>query len=252
MPPIVQVTDLRKRYGDIEAVRGISFFVEPGEVFGLLGPNGAGKTTTVEILEGLRRADGGSATVAGVDVFSNPAAVKRRIGVQLQASAFPDNLTARETVRFFAACYDLHVDELALLRQVELEERAGQPQAKLSGGQRQRLSIATALVNEPQVLFLDEPTTGLDPQARRNLWDLIRSIQSRGTTVFLTTHYLDEAEILCDRVAIMDEGNIVALDPPRKLIDDLLTRGFTKPVLQQKANLEDVFLDLTGHELREA
>ncbi len=251
MPPIVQVNDLRKRYGDIEAVRGISFSVEPGEVFGLLGPNGAGKTTTVEILEGLRRADGGSATVAGVDVFRDPSGVKRRIGVQLQASAFPDHLTARETVRFFAACYDLVVDELALLRSVELGERANQPQDKLSGGQRQRLSIATALVNRPQVLFLDEPTTGLDPQARRNLWDLIRDIQSRGTTVFLTTHYLDEAEILCDRVAIMEQGNIVALNPPRKLIDDLLARGFTKPVLQQKANLEDVFLDLTGHELRE-
>jgi len=251
MPPIVQVNDLRKRYGDIEAVRGISFSVEPGEVFGLLGPNGAGKTTTVEILEGLRRADGGSATVAGVDVFRDPSGVKRRIGVQLQASAFPDHLTARETVRFFAACYDLVVDELALLRSVELGERANQPQDKLSGGQRQRLSIATALVNRPQVLFLDEPTTGLDPQARRNLWDLIRDIQGRGTTVFLTTHYLDEAEILCDRVAIMEQGNIVALNPPRKLIDDLLARGFTKPVLQQKANLEDVFLDLTGHELRE-
>ena len=251
MPPIVQVDDLRKRYGDIEAVRGISFSVEPGEVFGLLGPNGAGKTTTVEILEGLRRADSGSATVAGVDVFRDPSGVKRRIGVQLQASAFPDHLTARETVRFFAACYDLVVDELALLRSVELGERANQPQDKLSGGQRQRLSIATALVNQPQVLFLDEPTTGLDPQARRNLWDLIRDIQGRGTTVFLTTHYLDEAEILCDRVAIMEQGNIVALNPPRKLIDDLLARGFTKPVLQQKANLEDVFLDLTGHELRE-
>jgi len=251
MPPIVQVNDLRKRYGDIEAVRGISFFVGPGEVFGLLGPNGAGKTTTVEILEGLRRADGGSATVAGVDVFRDPSGVKRRIGVQLQASAFPDHLTARETVRFFAACYDLVVDELALLRSVDLGERANQPQDKLSGGQRQRLSIATALVNQPQVLFLDEPTTGLDPQARRNLWDLIRDIQGRGTTVFLTTHYLDEAEILCDRVAIMEQGNIVALNPPRKLIDDLLARGFTKPVLQQKANLEDVFLDLTGHELRE-
>jgi ABC-2 type transport system ATP-binding protein len=251
MPPIVQVNDLRKRYGEIEAVRGVSFTVEPGEVFGLLGPNGAGKTTTVEILEGLRPADGGSATVAGVDVFRDPSGVKRRIGVQLQASAFPDHLTARETVRFFAACYDLVVDELALLRSVELEERANQPQDKLSGGQRQRLSIATALVNQPQVLFLDEPTTGLDPQARRNLWDLIRAIQSRGTTVFLTTHYLDEAEILCDRVAIMEQGNIVALDAPRKLIDALLARGFTKPVLQQKANLEDVFLDLTGHELRE-
>src|SRR5438309_10688316 len=175
MPPIVQVNDLRKRYGDIEAVRGISFFVEPGEVFGLLGPNGAGKTTTVEILEGLRRADGGSATVAGVDASRDPAGVNRRTGVQLQASAFPDNLTARETVRFFAACYDLVVDELALLRQVELEERARQPQAKLSGGQRQRLSIATALVNKPQVLLLDEPPPGLDPQARLNPSVLIRT-----------------------------------------------------------------------------
>jgi ABC-2 type transport system ATP-binding protein len=252
MTSIVQVGDLQKRYGEIHAVRGVTFTVEPGEVFGLLGPNGAGKTTTVEILEGLRRADGGTALVAGIDVFADPAGVKRRIGVQLQSSAFVDNLTVRETVRFFATCYDLVVDELALLRLVELEERANQRQDKLSGGQRQRLSIATALVNTPQLLFLDEPTTGLDPQARRNLWDLIRGIQARGTTVFLTTHYLDEAEILCDRVAIMDEGRIVALAPPRKLIDDLLTRGFTKPVLQQKANLEDVFLDLTGHELREA
>jgi ABC-2 type transport system ATP-binding protein len=252
MPSVVQVNDLRKRYGEIEAVRSISFQVEPGEVFGLLGPNGAGKTTTVEILEGLRKADGGSAVVAGIDVFTDPSGVKRRIGVQLQASAFPDHLTAKETVEFFATCYDRDVDALALLRLVELEERAGQRQEKLSGGQRQRLSIATALVNSPQVLFLDEPTTGLDPQARRNLWDLIRGIQGRGTTVFLTTHYLDEAEILCDRVAIMDEGRIVALDPPRKLIEDLLARGFTKPMLQQRANLEDVFLDLTGHELRDA
>ena len=252
MPPVVQVNDLRKRYGEIEAVRNISFQVEAGEVFGLLGPNGAGKTTTVEILEGLRKADGGSAVVAGIDVFTDPSGVKRRIGVQLQASAFPDHLTAKETVEFFATCYDRDVDALALLRLVELEERAGQRQEKLSGGQRQRLSIATALVNSPQVLFLDEPTTGLDPQARRNLWDLIRGIQGRGTTVFLTTHYLDEAEILCDRVAIMDEGRIVALDQPRKLIDDLLARGFTKPMLQQRANHEDVFLDLTGHELRDA
>ena len=252
MPHIVQVQDLRKRYGEIEAVRGISFTVEQGEVFGMLGPNGAGKTTTVEILEGLRRADGGSAVVAGVDVRADPSGVKRRIGVQLQSSAFPEHLTARETVDFFAACYDLTVDALALLRLVDLDDRARQLQERLSGGQRQRLSIATALVNSPQVLFLDEPTTGLDPQARRNLWELIRSIRERGTTVFLTTHYLDEAEVLCDRVAIMDEGRIVALDPPRKLVDDLLGRGFTKPTIQQQANLEDVFLDLTGHELRDA
>src|SRR5256712_4954400 len=172
MPSVVQVNDLRKRYGEIEAVRGISFQVESGEVFGLLGPNGAGKTTTVEILEGLRKADGGSAVVAGVDVFTDPSGVKRRIGVQLEASAFPDNLTAKETVEFFATCYDLDVDALALLRLVELEERAGQRQEKLSGGQRQRLSIATALVNSPQVPFLAQPPTGLDPQALRDPGDL--------------------------------------------------------------------------------
>ncbi|HEV8468434.1 MAG TPA: ABC transporter ATP-binding protein [Candidatus Limnocylindria bacterium] len=252
MPSVVQVNDLRKRYGEIQAVRGISFQVEQGEVFGMLGPNGAGKTTTVEILEGLRRADGGSAVVAGVDVFADSSGVKHRIGVQLQASAFPENLTVRETVMFFANCYEVAVDPAILLRSVGLEDREKQRQDTLSGGQRQRLSIATALVNSPQILFLDEPTTGLDPQARRNLWDLIRGIRARGTTVFLTTHYLDEAEVLCDRVAIIDEGRLVALDSPRQLIAALLARGFVKPVVQQQANLEDVFLDLTGHELRDA
>lgn len=251
MEPIVSVRDLRKSYGPIEAVRGISFDVAPGEVFGLLGPNGAGKTTTVEILEGLRTADGGTATVAGLDVRREPQRVKERIGVQLQASAFPTHLTAREVVELFAICYDRRVDSRALLRMVDLEDRAGQLQEKLSGGQRQRLSIASALVNDPAVLFLDEPTTGLDPQARRNLWDLVRRIRDKGTTVFLTTHFMDEAEILCDRVAIMDAGQILAMAPPRELIETLLARGFSKPVLQQQANLEDVFLDLTGHALRE-
>ena len=251
MSAIVTVRDLRKRYGDIEAVRGISFEVQQGEIFGLLGPNGAGKTTTVEILEGLRKADGGDAIVDGIDVQKEPARAKARVGVQLQQSAFPENFTAKETVELFALCYGVTVDPLALLKQVDLEDRAGQRQEKLSGGQRQRLSIATALVNRPRVLFLDEPTTGLDPQARRNLWELVRGIRQSGTTVFLTTHYMDEAEVLCDRVAVMDHGQIIAMDPPRALITALLGRGFTKPVLQQQANLEDVFLDLTGHELRE-
>jgi ABC-2 type transport system ATP-binding protein len=251
MPPIVAVRDLRKRYGEIEAVAGISFEVQKGEVFALLGPNGAGKTTTVEILEGLRSADGGSANVAGVDVTKDPAGVKSRIGVQLQQSAFPENFLAHELVELFALFYDRKVDSYALLRAVGLEDKKNQKSEKLSGGQKQRLSIAIALVNEPQVLFLDEPTTGLDPQARRNLWELIREIQRRGTTVFLTTHYLDEAEVLCDRVAIMDGGKIIALDSPRALVTSLLTRGFSKPQVQQQANLEDVFLDLTGHELRE-
>ena len=251
MTPIVTVRDLRKRYGDIEAVRGISFEVLQGEVFGLLGPNGAGKTTTVEILEGLRKLDGGAAIVDGIDVTTEPQTAKERVGVQLQQSAFPENFTARETVELFALCYEVKVDALALLGQVDLADKAGQKQEKLSGGQRQRLSIATALVNRPRVLFLDEPTTGLDPQARRNLWDLVREIRAAGTTVFLTTHYMDEAEVLCDRVAVMDHGEIIAMDQPRTLITALLARGFTKPVVQQQANLEDVFLDLTGHELRE-
>jgi ABC-2 type transport system ATP-binding protein len=251
MTPIVSVRGLRKRYGRIEAVAGVSFDVQKGEVFALLGPNGAGKTTTVEILEGLRQADEGSATVAGVDVTKDPSGVKERIGVQLQSSAFPENFLAREIVDLFALFYRRKVDAMALLRAVGLEDKAKQKSEKLSGGQRQRLSIAVAMVNEPEVLFLDEPTTGLDPQARRNLWELIREIRKRGTTVFLTTHYLDEAEVLCDRVAIMDSGKIIALDSPRALIQSLLGRGFSKPVLQQQANLEDVFLDLTGHELRE-
>ncbi len=251
MPSIIAVTGLVKRYGPLEAVRGISFEVGEGEIFGLLGPNGAGKTTTVEILEGLRRADGGSAVVAGIDVMHEPQAVKDRIGAQLQASAFPENFLAKEVIDLFALFYGRRVDAMALLAAVDLTDKARSRQEKLSGGQRQRLSIAVAMVNEPRVLFLDEPTTGLDPQARRNLWELIRRIRRRGTTVFLTTHYLDEAEILCDRVAVMDGGRIVALDAPGALVAALLARGFTKPALQQQANLEDVFLDLTGHELRE-
>jgi ABC-2 type transport system ATP-binding protein len=251
MTAIVSVRDLRKRYGDIEAVRGISFEVLQGEVFGLLGPNGAGKTTTVEILEGLRKADGGQAIVDGIDVSKDPTKAKERVGVQLQQSAFPENFTAKETVELFALCYGVTVNAMALLKEVDLADKAGQRQEKLSGGQRQRLSIATALVNKPRVLFLDEPTTGLDPQARRNLWELVRGIRQSGTTVFLTTHYMDEAEVLCDRVAVMDHGKIIAMDPPRTLITALLGRGFTKPMVQQQATLEDVFLDLTGHELRE-
>ena len=251
MAAVISVRDLVKRYGDLEAVRGISFEVQEGEIFGLLGPNGAGKTTTVEILEGLRNADGGSAVVAGIDVVHQPQAVKDRIGVQLQSSAFPENFTAREVIDLFALFYSRTVDAMAILRSVDLADKAKSMPDKMSGGQRQRLSIAVATVNEPRVLFLDEPTTGLDPQARRNLWDLIRSIRDRGTTVLLTTHYLDEAEVLCDRVAIMDGGRIIALDSPRALVGALIGRGFSKPVMQQQANLEDVFLDLTGHELRE-
>ena len=251
MTAIIEARDLVKRYGSLSAVDGVSFAVEPGEIFGMLGPNGAGKTTTVEILEGLRRADGGSVVVAGVDVRSDPYRVKERIGVQLQATAFQPHLTCAEVIQLFAACYARELDPLPLLAEVDLSEKARARNETLSGGQRQRLSIAAALVNEPRVLFLDEPTTGLDPQARRHLWELVRRIRDRGTTVFLTTHYLDEAETLCDRVAILDRGKIVALDSPRALIGGLLDRGFRKEVVQQQANLEDVFIDVTGHALRE-
>jgi ABC-2 type transport system ATP-binding protein len=246
------VDGLRKRYGNLVAVDGISLRVKEREIFGLLGPNGAGKTTTVEILEGLRQADAGRAIVAGVDVTKDPQRVKTLIGVQLQASAFFDYLSLVELIEMFAALYGRQVDARAILRRVDLHEKATSRVKTLSGGQKQRFSIATALVNEPRVLFLDEPTTGLDPQARRNLWELAQSIQKDGRTIVLTTHYMDEAETLCDRVAVIDHGKIIAMDSPTTLIDQLLARGFRRRRVEREANLEDVFLDLTGHELREA
>jgi ABC-2 type transport system ATP-binding protein len=248
---IIVAGDLRKRYGSLRAVDGVSFQVARGEVFGILGPNGAGKTTTIEMIEGMRRIDGGSATVDGIDVRSNPRGVKARIGIQLQASAFFDGLTLTELLELFGRLYDRQVDAAALLADVELTDKAGSQVRTLSGGQRQRFSIAAALVNDPAVLFLDEPTTGLDPQARRHLWGVIRQLRDRGHTVVLTTHYMEEAEELCARVAIMDAGRIVALDTPQRLIEELIGRGFRKERVERLANLEDVFLDLTGHELRE-
>ncbi|HEY9288882.1 MAG TPA: ABC transporter ATP-binding protein [Candidatus Dormibacteraeota bacterium] len=247
----VVVDSLRKRYGDLVAVDGISFQVKRHEIFGLLGPNGAGKTTTVEILEGLRDADGGQAIVAGIDVRKNPERVKGVIGVQLQSSAFFDGLSLLELLDMFAALYHRSVDAMAILKKVDLAEKARSPVNKLSGGQKQRFSIATALVNEPQILFLDEPTSGLDPQARRNLWDLAQSIRAEGRTILLTTHYMDEAQTLCDRVAIMDHGHILALDPPDTLIQRLIDKGFHGQRVERTANLEDVFLDMTGHALRD-
>jgi len=243
--------DLKKRYGELQAVDGVSFEVAQGEVFGILGPNGAGKTTTLEMIEGMRPIDSGTALVDGVDVTRDPRGVKARIGIQLQASAFFDNLDLVELLNLFGHLYHHEVDPMALLAEVELTEKARNEVKTLSGGQKQRFSIAAALVNDPRVLFLDEPTTGLDPQARRHLWGVIRAIRDRGHTVVITTHYMEEAEILCDRVAIMDEGRIVALDRPQALIDALLGRGFTKTTVERLANLEDVFIDLTGHELRE-
>ena len=249
--PIIRASDLVKRYGDLTAVDVVSFAVDEGEVFGILGPNGAGKTTTLEMIEGMRPIDAGQAVIDGIDVSANPREVKRRIGIQLQASAFFDELTLVEILDLFGRLYEREVDAMALLALVELTEKAKAQVRTLSGGQKQRFSIASALVNEPRVLFLDEPTTGLDPQARRHMWGLIGTIRDSGHTVVLTTHYMEEAEELCDRVAIMDRGRIIALDTPQKLVDALVGRGFTKARVERLANLEDVFIDLTGHELRE-
>lgn len=248
---IVKVKHLEKSYGDFQAVRGISFEVKHGEVFGILGPNGAGKTTTLEIIEGLREPTGGAIRVDGIDVTKDPFAVKQIIGVQLQSSSFFSSCTLVELLVAFTALYGQKTDPMDLLNKVDLVDKAKSFPEKLSGGQKQRFSIAVALVHKPKVLFLDEPTTGLDPQARRHLWDLIESIKKEGVTVILTTHYMEEAQVLCDRIAIMDEGKIVALDTPRKLVDQLLKRGFKPHVEVQQATLEDVFIDLTGKELRE-
>ncbi|MGH6913092.1 MAG: ABC transporter ATP-binding protein [Geminicoccales bacterium] len=249
--PIISARDLRKTYGSLTAVDGVSFDVSEGEVFGILGPNGAGKTTTLEMIEGMRPIDDGSAVIDGIDVAHHPREVKRRIGIQLQASAFFDELTLVELLHLFAQLYEHDGDPQQLLALVDLTEKASSQVRTLSGGQKQRFSIASALVNDPRVLFMDEPTTGLDPQARRHLWGLVRRIREDGRTVVLTTHYMEEAEELCDRVAIMDAGRIVALDTPQALVDELIGRGFRKERVERLANLEDVFIDLTGHELRE-
>ena len=248
---VLEVDKLSKKYGDKEVVKGISFDVKYGEVFGILGPNGAGKTTTLEMIETLRPIDGGRAILGGIDVEKDPESVKQIIGVQPQAPSFQDKQKLTEIIEMFAATYGARTNPMALLEDVQLADKANSYAENLSGGQRQRLSIAAALVHNPKIFFMDEPTTGLDPQARRNLWDIVRHIQSKGTTVIMTTHYMDEAELLCDRVAIMDNGKIIALDSPKQLIKNLLGAGFKKPQDVQQANLEDVFIDLTGKALRE-
>lgn len=216
------VDDIHMSYGDVRAVNGVSFAVRQGEFFGILGPNGAGKTTTLEVCEGLREPDSGSVRLLGGSPWPRDFALLPRIGVQLQASAFFDKLTAREQLETFGALYGMPAERATeMLELVGLTEKAEVLDNKLSGGQRQRLSIACALVHDPDIVFLDEPTAGLDPQSRRNLWDVLRQIKARGKTIVYTTHYLDEAEILCDRVAIMDHGRILALDTPAALVRDL-------------------------------
>ena len=248
---MISVKNLVKNYGSFQAVKGISFDVYDGEIFGLLGPNGAGKSTTLEIIETLREKTSGEVTVAEFNLDKEPNEIKKIIGVQLQTSGFYPGLNLLQLIDLFAGLYNRKVDSMELLEMVNLKDKAKSKVKELSGGQKQRFSIATTLINDPRIVFLDEPTTGLDPQARRNLWELVKNIRERGTTVIITTHYMDESEYLCDRVAIIDSGRIVALNSPDQLIDDLVATGFERPKEMKHANLEDVFIKLTGHSLRE-
>jgi ABC-2 type transport system ATP-binding protein len=229
---MVSVRNLTKRYGSLTAVDGISFDIRRGEIFGLLGPNGAGKTTTLEILEGIRKADSGEVFVDGLDIRRNRRAAQARIGVQLQATTLFEDLTVRETLALFGSFYPRALSPDALLAETALEEKARARPQNLSGGQRQRLALALALVNDPALLFLDEPTTGLDPQSRRMLWDTIERLRARGKTVVLTTHFMDEAQTLSDRIAIMDAGRIIAEDTPARLVGTLGATATIEGVLE--------------------
>jgi len=214
---VIQVENLIKRYGELEAVRGVSFSVSEGEVFGLLGPNGAGKTTTIEILEGLRNLDGGRVSVCGLDPQREPEKLKNEIGAALQSTSLPDKLRVMEALRLFSSFYKRGRDPEELLKRFGLEEKRNTFYSQLSGGQKQRLALAMALVNDPKVLFFDEPTAGLDPQVRREIYDIIEELKRERKTIVMTTHYIEEAERLCDRVAIVDHGKVVALGTPREL-----------------------------------
>lgn len=250
---IVTVENLTKYYvkpgkgkEKFTAVDHISFSIQKGEIFGILGPNGAGKTTTLEMIEGLRQMSEGSVTVSGISVGKDPVGVKQKIGVQLQESEYFDHVNLGELLTLFGDLYHRKISADELLAQVHLEDKKQAQVKHLSGGQKQRFSIASALVNDPEVLFLDEPTTGLDPQARRNLWELVQEIRDKGKTIVLTTHYMEEAEVLCDRVAVMDSAKIIALDTPKNLIEK-----YASDVPGKQGTLEDVFLKLTGKDLRE-
>ena len=273
---IISVKNLVKNYGEFAAVKDISFDVYEGEIFGLLGPNGAGKSTTLEIIETLRTKTSGKVIVDGFDLDKDPDSIKKIIGVQLQTSGFYPGLKLTELITLFSGLYNTKVDAREMLRLVNLtitseeadklkdpalgkaekrrimdKDKSNAKFKELSGGQKQRFSVATTLINKPKIVFLDEPTTGLDPQARRNLWELIKDIRAKGTTVIITTHYMDEAEQLCDRIAIMDEGRIISMDSPDKMIDNLVSTGFERPKQVKAANLEDVFIHLTGKEMRD-
>ncbi|MDB2612057.1 ABC transporter ATP-binding protein [Gammaproteobacteria bacterium] len=252
---IIKATNLEKHYPNPEnplvtfaAVNDVSLDIEPEEIFGLLGPNGAGKTTTLEMIEGLTSIDKGNVFIDDIDVRKQPYAVKKIIGVQLQSNEYFDRLNLSDLLLLFASLYATSIDPKALLAKVNLENKIKAKPDDLSGGQKQRFSIACALVNNPKILFLDEPTTGLDPQAKRNLWNLAKTLNAEGMTIVLTTHNMEEAEYLCDRIAIMDQGSIIAQDTPQQLILDYAPEP---PEIPLRGNIEDVFLTLTGHGLRD-
>jgi ABC-2 type transport system ATP-binding protein len=249
---VIKVENLTRKYENLIAVDHVSFEVKKGEIFGLLGPNGAGKTTTLEIIETLRKPSEGTIYVDEIDVMEHPWEVKSRVGVQLQAAGFYPDLSLVELLKMFSGLYQVNIgNPVNILKKFALEEKQKSYWQKLSGGQKQRFSLATTLIHNPKIIFLDEPTTGLDPQARAHLWEEIRKIHKEGRTIILTTHYMQEAEELCDRVAIMDQGKIIKIGPPRDLVDELIATGFQKKQEVKKANLEDVFLQLTGRGLRE-
>src|SRR3954449_2822102 len=255
MEPAIRCSDLHKRYEGrppVEAVRGLDLTVGVGECFGLLGPNGAGKTTTIEIIEGLAEATSGTVEVFGMTWGREDAAIKERIGISLQETKLSEKLLVRETVTLFRSFYRRGLEPDEVIRRVSLEEKPTARVGKLSGGQRQRLAVACALVGDPELLLLDEPTTGLDPQSRRQFWDLIEKFQSEGKTIVLTTHYMEEAERLCDRVAIVDHGRVIALGSPRELMESIDVSHLPPPEPRKTtATLEDVFVSLTGRTLRD-
>ncbi|MCX8481773.1 MAG: ABC transporter ATP-binding protein [Sediminibacterium sp.] len=246
---IIEVTDLVKKYADFTAVNKISFQVKKGEIFGLLGPNGAGKSTTIEIMETLKNKTSGQVIINGLNIETNALDIKKIIGIQLQAASFYPNLNLQELLQMFAGLYQVEIDVFEMLSMVDLLDKKKSKFKELSGGQKQRFSIATTLINKPIIIFLDEPTTGLDPTARRNLWALLKKINNAGNTIIITTHYMDEADYLCDRIAIIDCGKIITVDTPTNLKNNLVASGFKKETTLIQANLEDVFINLTNKSL---
>lgn len=245
--PAVLIKDLRKSYGDLNAVDGVNLEIGEKEIFGILGPNGAGKTTTLEMAETLRKPDSGAVFVNGIDVLKEPKLVKEIIGVQLQTTVFFDNLKVREAVRLFSSFYPRTLDLDYLVELVDLKDKSDTMVSDLSGGQHKRLSIALALINDPRIVFLDEPTTGLDPQARRRIWEIIEQLSVKEKTVIITTHYIEEAEYLCDRVAVMDRGRIIALGTPDELIDEYVSKSIISVRIRPEVE-EEVLRGVTGVE----